>query len=148
MNQKILFSLFLIVTYLSCKESKPIDPRTFIGTEEIKTISLTEFKSNLKPPEAVDNLENSIANLGSFSTAIAIAKSRTIFNAKANSSLVPRAILILSGSGKLHFDDVHLSVKENDWIHFPPANAVEIEPKPNTVLKLLIFNGYFEKKAY
>ncbi|MCW7506415.1 hypothetical protein ND816_01150 [Leptospira levettii] len=148
MNQKLFFSLFLTITYLSCKNSKTIDPKTFLGVEEIKTISLSEFKSNLKPPESVENVETSIANLGSFSTSIAIAKSKTIFKANTNSNLVPRAIFILSGSGKIHFDDIHLPVKENDWIHFPPANAVDLEPTPGKVIKLLIFHGYIDKKEF
>lgn len=145
MIQKILFSLFFIVTYLACKDTKSSDPNTFLGAEELKSISLTEFKSNVKPPESLENVETSIANLGSFSTSIAIAKSRTIFKEKSNSKLAPRAILVLAGSGKIHFDDANLSVKENDWVHFPPANAVEIEPTPGKVIKFLIFHGYWEK---
>lgn len=65
---------------------------------------------------------------------------------KKNKSLVPRAIYILSGSGKIHFDDAEFPIKENDWVHFPPANAIELEPTKGKVLKFLIFHGYWINK--
>lgn len=146
MVKKIIFCFVLGITYLSCKPSSTADAKDFVGKPELKTISLSEFKSNAKSPSELENVETQIASLGSFSSSVAVAKSRTVFKEKSQKSLVPRAIYVLSGSGKIHFDDAELPVKPDDWVHFPPANAIDIEPNTGKVLKFLIFYGYWNNK--
>ncbi|MCW7493571.1 hypothetical protein ND861_13055 [Leptospira sp. 2 VSF19] len=143
MAKKFIYCFVFGVTYLFCKPTPAVDSKDFVGNPEIRTISLSEFQSNTKSAADLENVETQIANLGSFTSSVAVAKSRTVFKEKTNRSLVPRAIYILSGSGKIHFDDAELPIKENDWLHFPPANAIDIEPTKGKVLKFLIFHGYW-----
>ncbi|TGK49223.1 hypothetical protein EHQ16_10815 [Leptospira kanakyensis] len=141
---KIFIYCFVLgVTYLSCKPSSTPDSKTLVGNPEFKSISLSTFIASTKPASEMDNVETPIANLGSFSSSIAVAKSRTVFKENKNKFTVPRAIYILSGSGKIHFDDAVLPINKEDWVHFPPANAIDIEPTPGKVLKFIIFHGYW-----